>query len=169
MILWLFLCNYFGFIVRTGLKVHIGRVLCIVCVDGRICPPFFTQEKPCIRGRCGHGCGCIKWVCLSKVEVYVIIRSSENIRGGCGHEWVWLPEVGDLLLSRSKDTWLSESSVRPAMEEHGRHSKRKQMIISQGSITTKHICMHQTTRTNNVVWDTIMILERYKEDVYTSS
>jgi len=51
------------------------------------------------------------------------------------------------------------------MEEHGRHGKRTQMIKPLVSIITNHICVHQTTRTNNVVCDTIMILERFKEDV----
>ncbi len=57
-------------------------------------------------------CGYIKWVWSSmgvavkdrSVDICVIIRDGEIIKDVCVHEGVWLPEVGDLLLSRSKDT-----------------------------------------------------------------
>lgn len=38
------------------------------------------------------------------IDVCLIIRGGEIIKDVCSHEWVWLPEVGDLLLSRSKVT-----------------------------------------------------------------
>lgn len=77
-----------------------------MCVDGRVRPPQSkTIFDPVFEVGVVILSGCDQtWVCLSKVYVCVIINSSENIGGGCGHEWVWLPEVGDLLLSRSKDT-----------------------------------------------------------------
>ena len=34
-----------------------------------------------------------------------------------------LPDVGDLLLSMSRDTWLSDSSVRPAAHSEGREGR----------------------------------------------
>lgn len=66
--------------------------------------------------------------------------------------WAWLPEVGDLLLSRSKDTWLSESSVRPVVAnqttEKVEHRKRKQ--TERASDFTETIKEGQTYYNNAV-------------------